>query len=77
MSLDAFLRCTCISHGRAKPHPFPERLAMDESGPPAPTRDPSEQKWEANDLMFVAQVLNSSLVLDPAESGLIPGEVFQ
>jgi hypothetical protein len=50
MSLDAFLRCTCISHGRAKPHPFPERLAMDESGSPALTRDPSEPEWEANDL---------------------------
>jgi len=50
MSLDAFLRCTCISHGRAKPQPFPERLAMDESGSPALTWDPSEREWEANDL---------------------------
>ena len=50
MSLDAFLRCTCISHGRAKPQPFPERLAMDESGSPALRRDPSVQEGEANDL---------------------------
>ena len=44
MSLGAFLRCTCISHGRAKPQPFPERLAMDVSESPALTRDPSEQE---------------------------------
>ena len=31
MALDAFVRCTCIREGKAKPHPFPDRLTFDES----------------------------------------------
>ena len=35
MSLDAYVRCTCIRDGKAKkPHPFPERFIWDESGAP-------------------------------------------
>ncbi|MGA9392289.1 MAG: hypothetical protein WBV69_17815 [Candidatus Sulfotelmatobacter sp.] len=49
MSLDGFVRCTCIREGKAKPHPFPDRLTFDESGEPTLTGDPSEEEWEAHD----------------------------
>ena len=49
MSLDGFVRCTCIRDGKAKPHPFPDRLIVDKSGEPTLTGDPSEQEWEAHD----------------------------
>ena len=49
MSLDGFVRCTCIRDGKAKPHPFPDRLIVDESGEPTLTGDPSEQEREAHD----------------------------
>jgi hypothetical protein len=49
MSLDAFVRCTCIRDGKAKPHPFPDRLTFDESGEPMLTGDPSDEEWEAHD----------------------------
>ncbi|MGA9074788.1 MAG: hypothetical protein WB368_11805 [Candidatus Sulfotelmatobacter sp.] len=49
MSLDAFVRCTCIRGGKAKPHPLPDRLTFDESGEPTLTGDPSEEEWEAHD----------------------------
>ncbi len=49
MSLDAFVRCTCIREGKAKPHPFPDRLTFDESGEPTLTGDPTEEEWEAHD----------------------------
>lgn len=49
MSLDAFVRCTCIREGKAKPHPLPDRLTFDESGEPTLTGDPSEEECEAHD----------------------------
>jgi hypothetical protein len=49
MALDGFVRCTCIRDGKAKPHPFPDRLTFDESGEPMLTGDPSEEEWEAHD----------------------------
>ena len=49
MALDAFVRCTCIRDGKAKPHPFPDRLAFDERGEPMLTGDPTEDEWEAHD----------------------------
>jgi hypothetical protein len=49
MALDAFVRCTCIRDGKAKPHPFPERLTFDESGEPTLSGDPTEEEWEAHD----------------------------
>ncbi len=49
MSLDAFVRCTCIRDGRAKPHPFPERFVWEEAGSPSLSGDPSEEEWEAHD----------------------------
>jgi hypothetical protein len=48
MSLDGFVRCTCIRDGRAKPHPFPERFRGDEPGLPW-LSDPSEDEWETHD----------------------------
>ncbi|MDQ1387997.1 MAG: hypothetical protein QOF56_1451 [Acidobacteriaceae bacterium] len=49
MRLDAFVRCTCIRDGKAKPHPFPERLSYDESGEPVLTGEPSDEEWDAHD----------------------------
>ena len=49
MSLDGFVRCTCIRDGKAKPHPFPDRLTLDESGEPILSGDPSDDEWEAHD----------------------------
>jgi hypothetical protein len=50
MSLDAYVRCTCIRDGKAKrPHPFADRLTWDESGGPSLSGDPTEQEWEAHD----------------------------
>jgi hypothetical protein len=51
MSLDAFVRCTCIRDGKVKkPHPFPGRLTLDDhSGSPSLTGDPTEEEWEAHD----------------------------
>ena len=49
MSLDAFVRCTCLRDGKAKPHPFPDRLSFDETGEPTLAGDPSDDDWEAHD----------------------------
>jgi hypothetical protein len=49
MALDGFVRCTCIRDGKAKPHPFPNRLTFDKSGEPILKGDPSEDEWEAHD----------------------------
>jgi hypothetical protein len=49
MSLDAFVRCTCIRDGKAKAHPLPDRLTFDEAGEPTLTGDSSEDEWEAHD----------------------------
>jgi hypothetical protein len=50
--LDAYVRCTCIRDGRAKPHPFPEKLTFDESSTPSLTGDPSDDEWDAHDKWF-------------------------
>lgn len=52
MALDGFVCCTCIRDGKAKPHPFPDRLTYDESGMPSLTGDPSADEWEAHDEWF-------------------------
>jgi len=49
MALDGFVRCTCIRDGKAKPHPFPDRLAFDDSGQPILSDDATEDEWEAHD----------------------------
>jgi hypothetical protein len=49
VSLDAFVQCTCVRDGKAKPHPFPDRLTFDESGEPMLAGDPSDEDWEAHD----------------------------
>ena len=50
MALDGFVRCTCIRDGKAKPHPFPEKLSLDEASEPMLTGDPSDDELEAHDL---------------------------
>ena len=49
MALDAFVRCTCIRDGKAKPHPLPDRLTFDEAGDPTLTGEPSDEEWDAHD----------------------------
>ena len=49
MSLDAFVRCSCIRDGKDKPHPFAERLIFDEGGEPFLSGNPSEEDGEAHD----------------------------
>jgi hypothetical protein len=49
MALDGHVRCTCIRDGRAKPHPFPDRLTFDETGEPVLAGDPSDDELEAHD----------------------------
>jgi hypothetical protein len=49
MALDGFVRCACVREGKAKPHPFPNRLKIDESGEPTLSGEPSEEEWEAHD----------------------------
>ena len=49
MSLDGFVRCTCIRDGKAKPHPFPDRLTFDEVGDPTLNGDPTDEEWNAHD----------------------------
>ena len=52
MGLDAYVRCRCIQDGQAKPHPFPEKLTLDEIGEAALTGNPSDQEWIAHDRWF-------------------------
>jgi hypothetical protein len=52
MGLDASVRCNCIRDGKAKPHPFPDRLLLDESAEPTLTGDPSTKDWTAHDRWF-------------------------
>ena len=49
MSLDGFVRCTCIRDGKAKPHPFPDRFTLDEVGDPTLKGDPTDEEWDAHD----------------------------
>ena len=50
MSLDAYVRCSCIREGKArKPHPFPDRFTWDESNAPSLTGDPDQAEWDAHD----------------------------
>ena len=50
MSLDGYVRCTCIREGKVKErHPFPDRLTWDETGAPSLTGDPDDDDWEAHD----------------------------
>jgi hypothetical protein len=49
MSLDPFVRCSCIRDGRAKAHPFPEGFTWDEAGSPSLSGDPTEEEGEAHD----------------------------
>jgi hypothetical protein len=50
MSLDAYVRCTCIRDRKVKkPHPLPDRLMFDESGAPSLSGDPDDEEWAAHD----------------------------
>ncbi len=50
MSLDGYVRCSCIRDGKAKkPHPFPGRLAWEDDGAPSLSGDPDEYEWDAHE----------------------------
>jgi hypothetical protein len=52
MGLDAHVRCRCIQDGIAKPHPFPNRLALDETIEPFLTGDSTQAEWLIHDSWF-------------------------
>ncbi len=52
MGLDGQVRCRCIQDGLAKPHPFPERLALDETTEPILTRNPTLDEYLVHDRWF-------------------------
>jgi hypothetical protein len=52
MGLDAHVRCSCIKDGRAKPHPFPDRLLFDETAEPYLRESPSLEDWKVHDRWF-------------------------
>jgi hypothetical protein len=49
MGLDAFVSCNCVRDGKARPHPFPERLVFDDSGQPTLGGDVSIEHSIAHD----------------------------
>jgi hypothetical protein len=63
MGLDAYVRCTCIRDGKAKPHPFPDRLTLDETEEPVLTGDPSTDEWTAHDHWFSESCEHGGYVL--------------
>jgi len=63
MSLDAYVRCTCIRDGKAKPHPFPDRLTLDEAEEPFLAGDPSDDEWTAHDRWFAESCEHGGYVL--------------
>jgi hypothetical protein len=52
MALDGHVRCNCILEGRAKPHPFPDKLSFDETGEPVLSDDALDDELEAHDVWF-------------------------
>ena len=69
MSLDAFVRCTCIRDGKAKPHPLPDRLTFDESGEPINPATDMALGITLEDLAWFANALGRAR----AEGQLLPG----
>jgi hypothetical protein len=63
MSLDAFVRCTCLRDGKAKPHPFPDRLIYDDSGEPMLSGDPTDDEWEAHDQWLTESCEHGGFIL--------------
>ena len=63
MGLDANVRCTCIQQGRAKPHPFPEKFVIDETGEPVLTGDASMEEWTVHDRWYARSCEHSGVLL--------------
>lgn len=49
MGLDAYVICNCARDGKAKPHPFPERMGFDDTGEPILGGSPSLEDWLVHD----------------------------
>ena len=63
MGLDGYVRCTCIRDGKAKPHPFTDRLTLDEAEEPFLAGDPSDDEWTAHDRWFAESCEHGGYVL--------------
>ena len=63
MALDGHVRCTCIRDGRAKPHPFPDKLKFDETGEPVLGEDASDDEWEAHDEWLAESCQHNGFIL--------------
>jgi hypothetical protein len=62
MGLDGQVRCRCIQDGFAKPHPFPERLAIDETIEPFLTGNPTLDENLVHDRWFRDSCLHHGYV---------------
>ena len=62
MGLDARVRCNCVQEGKAKPHPFPDRLRLDETGEPILTGDPSDDDLETHEAWFAKSCAHDGYV---------------
>jgi hypothetical protein len=63
MGLDANVRCTCIQDGRAKPHPLPEKLVIDETGEPTLAGNASIEEWTAHDRWYASSCEHGGILL--------------
>jgi hypothetical protein len=66
MGLDASVRCNCIKEGKALPHPFPELLAVDETGEPTLRKEGeiSLDQWAAQDKWYRKSCSHSGCLVD-------------
>jgi hypothetical protein len=54
MGLDARVCCNCVREGKAKPHPFPQKLVFDDGAQPALNDGASNVDWIAHDHWLAA-----------------------
>jgi hypothetical protein len=63
MTLDARVRCRCFQDGLAKPHPFPDRLALDKTNEPILTGDPTLDDLLVHDRWFSGSCEHGGYIL--------------
>jgi len=63
MGLDAYVRCRCIQDGLAKPHPFPEKIFLDDAAEPSLKGNPSPEEWADHDRWFAASCEHGGYLL--------------
>lgn len=52
MGLDAYVRCRCIQDGLATPHPFSEKLTLDDNAEPGIIGNSSSEESALHDRWF-------------------------